>query len=417
LGNARPASLFGSESPGWWRFRVDPAEILDIVCMLASRKGGENMSFLSRRAAAGIAVVSMLVGSPCFAKTIEATGRDCQAGNVKACAELRRIATTAKSPKDRLAAISFISDSSVLSAIANDATQAPRVSLAAGSRLAAVNKQAAERLQPVVPKSLEPQLLWEDVAKSGDLDKYYKFVQLHPDDRVYEIRKLVDAFWRAKIMEGENTGKRVVYNAIEVGGGHGTRGIMTIGSGPIPVYNVGLYSDPTDPLTIGLEADNSFFYLGGRGLGVANDTIYCFGFVKGTKVTNLKELQSLDLSGTAVTVESDFHGRHPLTLQTLDLSGTVVTEADLEYLKDIKGLTALTLWNTGVTDAGLKFLEGLQGLRWLDLSGTAVTDSGLEHLKGLQELRTLHLEKTKVTDAGAAILRKALPGCVIRQTW
>lgn len=269
----------------------------------------------------------------------------------------------------------------------------------------------------VASKSLEQELLWDDVAKSGDLDKYYKFVKLHPSDHVHEMRKLVDAFWQAKIMEGERAGKRVVYNANEVGRGQGTRGIVTIGSGPVPVYNVDLYSDPTNPLKIGLHADNSFFYLGGRGLGVANDTIYCFGYVKGTKVTDLKELQTLDLSGTEVTVESDFHGGAPLTLQTLDLSGTAVTDADLERLKDIKGLTALALWNTAVTDAGLKFLEGLKGLLWLDLSGTAVSDAGLEHLRYLQELRTLHLEKTKATDAGVANLRKALPGCAVEQTW
>jgi hypothetical protein len=133
--------------------------------------------------------------------------------------------------------------------------------------------------KPVVSTN---ELLWEDVAKSNDFAMYAKFVELHPTDHIQEIRQLVDAFWKAKIKEGERAGKRVVYHASGVGGSlkpNMSRGLLTIGGGkPVPVFGVDLYSDPTDKLTIVLRADNSFGYLEGRGLGVASDAIYCFGF-------------------------------------------------------------------------------------------------------------------------------------------
>jgi hypothetical protein len=91
-------------------------------------------------------VVIMVLGmSICAAESIEAAGRACQKGQAKACAELRRIATTAKGPKDRLAAIPFISDTDALSAIANDAALRQDVTVAARSRLDALNRQAQDQ--------------------------------------------------------------------------------------------------------------------------------------------------------------------------------------------------------------------------------------------------------------------------------
>ncbi|MGA2457030.1 MAG: hypothetical protein ABSF85_05650 [Terriglobales bacterium] len=112
------------------------------------------MSYPSRKVV-GIAVVSMLVVSTCFAKTIEAIGRDCYEGRTKDCAELRKIATTARSPKDRVAAIRFISDRSVLSAIANDATQEQDVISAVGARLAVLDKREAERQRIATQKYVQ----------------------------------------------------------------------------------------------------------------------------------------------------------------------------------------------------------------------------------------------------------------------
>jgi hypothetical protein len=53
---------------------------------------------------------------------------------------------TAKNPTDRLAAIPFILDHSLLSEIANDPTQRREVSQAAGDRLGVLEKQEADRL-------------------------------------------------------------------------------------------------------------------------------------------------------------------------------------------------------------------------------------------------------------------------------
>ncbi|MGA2117682.1 MAG: hypothetical protein ABSH56_23350 [Bryobacteraceae bacterium] len=94
---------------------------------------------------AGIAFVALLEASICFGNSVEATGRNCQAGQVKSCDELRRIAETAKSPRDRLVAVRFISDTSVLSAIANDVSQTMRVRTAAESRLEEARQRESEQ--------------------------------------------------------------------------------------------------------------------------------------------------------------------------------------------------------------------------------------------------------------------------------
>ncbi len=212
---------------------------------------------------------------------------------------------------------------------------------------------------------------------------------------------MVDAYWQAKITEGEHSGKRILYGAEGVGNAGEIRSFVTIGDGPIPVFGVDLFSDPTNKLTIILRRDNSFGYLGGRGLGIAKDAIYCFGFIGGTKVGD-DELR---------------HLKDMKNLQSLDLSGTAVTDADLQQLGNLNGLQSLTLWNTTITDAGLGHLKDLKALKWLDLSGTVVTDKGLELLKGLNNLQKLHVEKTKVTGAGSDSLKKSLPNCGIYREW
>ena len=159
------------------------------------------MSYPRKRVAAGIAVVSILVVSTCYAKTIEATGRDCQTGKIKACAELRKIATTAKSPKDKLAAIPFISDSSVLSMIANDATQERDISLAAGARLAALDKQAAERLAEQQRIAAQKYVLYPNgfvlpVGAKVDpskLNEVMNFLLAHPSEVYHQSSKGFEA--------------------------------------------------------------------------------------------------------------------------------------------------------------------------------------------------------------------------------
>jgi hypothetical protein len=95
---------------------------------------------------ARLALCAVLIAAPCVAKSVDAIGTECQTGNVKACKELRKTVITAKNAKDRLAALSFISDTSFLSQTANDDKQLPEVRQAAASQLSALGRQRADRL-------------------------------------------------------------------------------------------------------------------------------------------------------------------------------------------------------------------------------------------------------------------------------
>jgi hypothetical protein len=111
----------------------------------------------------------MLTVSTSLAKTIEEIGRDCRNGQAKACAQLTKIVTTAKNPTDRLAAVPFVSDTSVLSAIANDATQRPEVSQAALVRLEMLNRKAQAQAQAQAQAKLNSD--FHDAIRNGDIEK------------------------------------------------------------------------------------------------------------------------------------------------------------------------------------------------------------------------------------------------------
>jgi hypothetical protein len=100
-------------------------------------------------------------------------------------------------------------------------------------------------------------------------------------------------------------------------------------------------------------------------------------------------------------------------LQQLELANAQVSAAELSHLKSLPKLWILNLAGSNVTDVDLKEIEGATQLEQLDLSRTQITDKGLEHLKPLCCLRLLFLEKTRVTDGGARMLRSALPNCQI----
>jgi len=93
-------------------------------------------------------------------------------------------------------------------------------------------------------------------------------------------------------------------------------------------------------------------------------------------------------------------------LDSLRLTGTAVTDAGLVHLKGLTGLRDLELGNTQITDTGLAHLKGLTELRQLLLFNTPVTDAGLDHLKELTSLVLLDLSGTKVTDEGVIELER-----------
>jgi hypothetical protein len=94
-------------------------------------------------------------------------------------------------------------------------------------------------------------------------------------------------------------------------------------------------------------------------------------------------------------------------LDSLRLTGTAVTDAGLAHLKDLTGLRDLQLGSTQITDAGLAHLEGLIELRSLLLFGTTITDAGIGHLKKLPQLVLLDVTGTRVTDDGVLELERA----------
>jgi hypothetical protein len=64
---------------------------------------------------------------------------------------------------------------------------------------------------------------------------------------------------------------------------------------------------------------------------------------------------------------------------------------------------------------GLGTVAGLPRLRRLCLRGGNITDDGLRSLEGMTGLKELDLcDCRNVTEEGVARLRKALPGCAVR---
>jgi Leucine-rich repeat (LRR) protein len=115
-----------------------------------------------------------------------------------------------------------------------------------------------------------------------------------------------------------------------------------------------------------------------------------------SSLRNTRRLQALYLIDMTLGDEAVPTLSELKELRTLDLSGTRVTDAGLAKLP--LGLTGLILKNTAITNAGLEAVGSLTALEELDLTGAGVDDAGLKRLN--QKFRRLILDKTNVTDAG-----------------
>lgn len=99
-------------------------------------------------------------------------------------------------------------------------------------------------------------------------------------------------------------------------------------------------------------------------------------------------------------------------LRSLDLSGSLITAAGLAHLKQMPQIERLSLWNVSrLGDDAAAQLTALTSLVSLDLSDTAITDDGLKQLARLSSLKRLYISDTKVTPEGLEAFSKARPDC------
>ena len=86
------------------------------------------------------------------------------------------------------------------------------------------------------------------------------------------------------------------------------------------------------------------------------------------------------------------------------------TDETLAHVGRLGHLESLELSGTAITDAGLAHLKGLTGLRRLTIDRTLVSDAGLAHLEGMASLTSLNISGGRITDEGILALERAAPG-------
>ncbi|WZO97475.1 hypothetical protein EP7_004509 [Isosphaeraceae bacterium EP7] len=89
-----------------------------------------------------------------------------------------------------------------------------------------------------------------------------------------------------------------------------------------------------------------------------------------------------------------------------------MTDSGLVAFPGLKQLESLDLSGTKIGDAGLPHLGRCVSIRRLALKNTEITDAGLAHLRGLRSLESLDVEGTRVTKAGVDSFVSALPNSI-----
>jgi internalin A len=101
-------------------------------------------------------------------------------------------------------------------------------------------------------------------------------------------------------------------------------------------------------------------------------------------------------------------------LRHLDLSGSVVTSSGVKALAALPQLQRLSLWNAkGIDDTAAPHLEALRTLTSLDLSDTTIGDATLARLATLSNLKRLYVSETTVTPEGLTAFRAKHPACMV----
>src|SRR5262249_19006449 len=101
-------------------------------------------------------------------------------------------------------------------------------------------------------------------------------------------------------------------------------------------------------------------------------------------------------------------------LRVLDLSGASITVSGVNALASLPNLQRLSLWNVkALDDRSAASLSSIPTLTSLDLSNTSIGDDTLARLGRLPKLRRLYVNETKVTPEGLAAYRKQHPASIV----
>ncbi len=101
-------------------------------------------------------------------------------------------------------------------------------------------------------------------------------------------------------------------------------------------------------------------------------------------------------------------------LRQLDLSGSVVTANGLKALAQLKELRRLSLWNVNdLDDSAAAALEALTSVAILDLSNTGIGDATLARLGKLPHLERIYASDTKITTAALTTFQQQHPSVIV----
>ena len=101
-------------------------------------------------------------------------------------------------------------------------------------------------------------------------------------------------------------------------------------------------------------------------------------------------------------------------MRRLDLSGSRITPSGVKRLESLQHLERLSLWNCPALDDSIAAtLAGLPNLTRIDLSYTSVGDPTLKALASLPRLEELYLTDTRASAEAAAGLRNSKPGLFV----
>jgi serine/threonine protein kinase len=121
-------------------------------------------------------------------------------------------------------------------------------------------------------------------------------------------------------------------------------------------------------------------------------------------ISKMRSLGLLDLHGSFLNDEKLSQLKDMVWLQSLDISGTAVTSAGMHHLSNIANLRCLKAGNLSIDDSAIDPLVNLPRLFELDLNTTSITDKGVVKLAAIKSLQHLNLAATRIGDQAVAAL-------------